>query len=191
MIVDDEPLNCKLLSRDFAKAAHNLDIGSPITLWAANGQEAVGLMAASLEPDSALDAVPGMERRFNLLCMDRQIPVMDGMEAARQIKAMQGEYFGAARVLTGAQPAHVVGMSASISSPADWLAAGVDECHPKPFTMQDIEGLLSLAHFKTRQQRFPADSPSPGLWQAEAIVEPQAIQFSANIDGKLLRGASF
>ena len=77
------------------------------------------------------------------------MPVLDGVEAARQIKALQVAHFspplGLPEAFSAGQaskPAYIVGTSASIESPAAWLAAGVNEMLPKPFTNSDVEKLL-------------------------------------------------
>jgi CheY-like chemotaxis protein len=76
------------------------------------------------------------------------MPVLDGVGAARQIKALQDAYFLCPRWTQSflgrlaPRPAYIVGMSASIESPTEWLAAGVNEILPKPFKAFDIDQLL-------------------------------------------------
>jgi CheY-like chemotaxis protein len=83
---------------------------------------------------------------FDLICMDRQMPVLDGVGATRKIRALEAECFTAvslsARSSQASKPAYLVGMSASIENTEEWLAAGLDEMLPKPFTAPDIKELL-------------------------------------------------
>jgi CheY-like chemotaxis protein len=150
LIVDDEPLNCKLLERILVRAAQKQGVASPNVVVAANGLEAVSMVAASLTSPDTIDVERGegtQSAPFNLICLDRQMPVKDGVEAAREIKALQDGYFTSARSVTQAlKPAYVVGMSASIENTAEWLAAGADEMLPKPFTGADIKELLLAMH---------------------------------------------
>jgi CheY-like chemotaxis protein len=152
LIVDDEPVNRKLLERTFLRAAQKLRVAAPTVVFAVNGQEAVDLVAASLpsSPDT-IDVERGGGMRiqlFDLICMDRQMPVLDGVGATRKIRALEAECFTASAVSLSARssqaskPAYLVGMSASIENTEEWLAAGLDEMLPKPFTAPDIKELL-------------------------------------------------
>jgi CheY-like chemotaxis protein len=133
------------------KEAKKLSIPPPLIVIAMNGQKAVEMVAASLAREG-IDVEKGggsLSTLFNLICMDRQMPVMDGVEAAKKIKQLQDAYFASfhkmSQVSTAHQspkPAYVVGMSASIESSVDWLAAGVDEMLPKPFKDLDVDQLL-------------------------------------------------
>jgi CheY-like chemotaxis protein len=146
LIVDDVPVNCKILARTFNRAAKRLGLATPTIVTAKNGQIAVNVVAATLAiatPDT-IDR-GSLSAPFNLICLDRQMPVLCGVEAARQIKSLQDAFFHTSRDNRGSRapkPAYVVGMSASIDNPADWLRAGLDELLPKPFTSDDIDQLL-------------------------------------------------
>jgi CheY-like chemotaxis protein len=150
LIVDDEPVNRRLLERIFLRAAQKLHFAAPTIVFAVNGQEAVDLVAASLpsSPDT-IDVERGAGMRtppFNLICMDRQMPVLDGVEATRKIRTLEAECFTASslfpRSSRALKPAYLVGMSASIESTEEWLASGLDEMLPKPFTAPDVKELL-------------------------------------------------
>jgi CheY-like chemotaxis protein len=157
LIVDDATINCKLLARTFVKSAKRLCITVPHVVTARNGQVAVSMVAASLSsPPDMIDPEKGegfLRAPFNLICMDRQMPVMDGVEATIQIKALQAGHLhstsshatiptGASRSDSVPKPAYMVGMSASIENTSGWLAAGVDEIIAKPFSADDIDQLL-------------------------------------------------
>jgi CheY-like chemotaxis protein len=73
---------------------------------------------------------------------------MCGVEATKRIKAMEQGRFSD-QSPEAPKPAYLVGMSACIESPLDWLAAGLDEMLPKPFTALDIEGLLAAIYAGT------------------------------------------
>jgi CheY-like chemotaxis protein len=99
------------------------------------------------------------------------------IEATRRIKKLEKDYFNTISTRpsltyypTANKPAYVVGMSASIENPADWLAVGLDEMLPKPFSAFDIETLLLAMHVAvTAGEEVPSivpgyiDAVSPGL----------------------------
>ncbi len=65
LVVEDEPLNIKLLKDILVYAGHTV-------IEAVNGQEGVNL---------------AIEKKPDIILMDIQLPVMDGMEATRILKA--------------------------------------------------------------------------------------------------------
>jgi CheY-like chemotaxis protein len=144
LVVDDAPINCKLLTRAFVASAKRLGIAPPVVVSASDGQVAVDIVAASLTSSSKVGAEKresSHSARFDLICMDRQMPRMCGVEAARQIKVLQSTFF-ATFSSQAPTPAYVVGMSASIENATEWLEAGVDEMLNKPFLASDIDQLL-------------------------------------------------
>ena len=73
---------------------------------------------------------------FDLVFMDASMPVMDGFEAARQIRDHERQN-GLSRLPVVALTAHVAGGVADA-----WRAAGMDDCVTKPFTLSSIEQCL-------------------------------------------------
>jgi len=112
LIVDDKPVNCQLLVKLLVPFGFDVKEAS-------NGREAVDIYT-EWQPD--------------LIFMDMRMPVMDGYEATRQIKAAAGE-----------KPCAVVAVTASIleEEKAIVLEAGCDDFLRKPF--KDGEILEAIA----------------------------------------------
>eukprot|EP00599_Poterioochromonas_sp_BG-1_P013671 CAMPEP_0173162936 /NCGR_PEP_ID=MMETSP1105-20130129/19611_1 /TAXON_ID=2985 /ORGANISM="Ochromonas sp., Strain BG-1" /LENGTH=456 /DNA_ID=CAMNT_0014082875 /DNA_START=68 /DNA_END=1439 /DNA_ORIENTATION=- len=83
------------------------------------------------------------ERRFDVVLMDLQMPVMDGLEATRRIRARERE-----RVKGDNDDVHehqiVIGVSANSDSETmeEGLRAGIDDFLPKPFSIDAFTDIL-------------------------------------------------
>ena len=103
LLVEDNPTNQKLTVRLLQRRGHQVEV-------AGNGQEAVGMLE---------------DRRFDLVLMDVQMPVMDGMQATAAIRSREAETGG--RVPIVAMTAH-----AMHGYRDRCLAAGMDGYISKP-----------------------------------------------------------
>lgn len=106
--------------------------------------QAMTLLGAevSTEADGAA-AVARLEREdFDLVLMDGSMPVMDGFEATRRIRAREAD--SATRTLIIGLTAHVVGSAAE-----EWSRSGMDGVIYKPFTLDDLGAMLAR-HFADR-----------------------------------------
>lgn len=92
------------------------------------------LSAQGMECDTAHDGAQGVEAArlggWDLILMDIQMPVMDGLEATRAIRALDG-------------PASVVPIVALTANTLadqldDYAAAGMDDCIGKPVVMAEL-----------------------------------------------------
>ncbi|MGA1856379.1 response regulator [Azospirillum sp. 11R-A] len=112
LLVEDNPIG-RLVAAGFFKA-----LGHTVTT-AEDGAQ--GLAAAT-------------DGRFDLIVMDVQMPVMDGHEAARAIRALPGE--------AGRVPIVALTAGTDAEDDAQCHAAGMDDCLHKPLTMDRLRTVL-------------------------------------------------
>ncbi|WP_199228771.1 response regulator [Azospirillum sp. TSH100] len=112
LLVEDNPIG-RLVAAGFFKA-----LGHGVTT-AEDGAQ--GLAAATAG-------------RFDLIVMDVQMPVMDGHEAARAIRALPGE--------AGLVPIVALTAGTDAEDDAQCRAAGMDDCLHKPLTMDRLRVVL-------------------------------------------------
>jgi CheY-like chemotaxis protein len=112
LLVEDNPIG-RLVAAGFFKA-----LGHTVTT-AEDGVQ--GLAAAT-------------DRRFDLIVMDVQMPVMDGHEAARAIRALPGE--------AGRVPIVALTAGTDTEDDARCRAAGMDDCLHKPLAMDRLRTVL-------------------------------------------------
>ncbi|MCI5043513.1 MAG: ATP-binding protein, partial [Aquisalinus sp.] len=78
-----------------------------------------------------------MEEKFDLVFMDCSMPVMDGYEATRQIRAYENEI--------AAMATPVIALTAQMAGAATnaWKDAGMDAFLTKPFTLEGISTMMA------------------------------------------------
>jgi signal transduction histidine kinase/DNA-binding response OmpR family regulator/HPt (histidine-containing phosphotransfer) domain-containing protein len=113
LVVEDNPVNQQVASRMLANMGHHVDL-------ATNGAEAVEAVRT---------------RRYDAVLMDCQMPVMDGYDATRAIRALDST---AARV-----PIIAMTASAMIGDAERCLDAGMDDYLPKPVHRSELTRILS------------------------------------------------
>jgi PAS domain S-box-containing protein len=131
LIVEDQPDNCLLIRRF-------LEPSGFLLREAVNGQEAIQQFQV-WQP--------------HLIFMDRRMPVMDGLEATRRIKALPG---GRETIII-AVTAH-----AFEEERQEMLKAGCDDFIGKPFRQDDLLALLEK-HLRLSLGDEPAASPPPAI----------------------------
>lgn len=115
LVVEDHPVNQMLATQLIERAGHRVTL-------AKNGEE--GLQAV-------------MQHPFDVVFMDMQMPVMDGLAATRAIRAYE--------LAQQRPPVHIVAMTAN-ALPADRQAcaqAGMNDFVAKPFKASDVRDLLA------------------------------------------------
>ncbi|KAG9756015.1 hypothetical protein KCU73_g5132, partial [Aureobasidium melanogenum] len=114
-------------------------------VWTAdNGQEAVDFLRQTCYWNSP-NKEQGQEKELHVILMDTEMPVMDGLTAAKKIREMQrsGELKGHVPILS-------VSANARPEQTSMAIAAGMDDSISKPFRIADltpkIDRLADLAH---------------------------------------------
>lgn len=113
LVADDDPLNRHLMQVLLGREGHDVQVAS-------NGLE-------------AFDAVKFQQ--FDLVFMDLQMPVMDGMEASHRIREWE---------VGGSQHTFIIALTASYLPEEGHLLfeAGIDNYISKPFQLEHIERML-------------------------------------------------
>ena len=116
LVVDDTPMNLKLAERLLQKYGFNVRSTD-------NGIDAVSQMKASK---------PG---EIDLVLMDVMMPVMDGLEATRRIRALEDPAIAAVPVIA-------MTANALESDAKEALDAGMNAHIPKPFTVEEMLSVI-------------------------------------------------
>ncbi|MCD9016713.1 hybrid sensor histidine kinase/response regulator [Parachryseolinea silvisoli] len=125
LVTEDNPVNQKLAERILTKLGYSPD-------QALNGQEAL----------NALDA-----KIYDVVLMDVQMPVMDGLEATRRI-----------RLRTDSQPLIVAMTANAMQGDREiCLQAGMDDYISKPIKLENLVELLEKWALQIMSPRLPVD----------------------------------
>ncbi len=111
LIAEDEPVNQRVITKFLERANYNVDI-------AENGFEAVAMFKA---------------KDYDICLMDIQMPVMDGLEASKQIKDYQKK-IGRKKIV----PIVAVTAKALVGDRERILASGLDEYISKPYDYEQV-----------------------------------------------------
>lgn len=121
--MDDNRINRQLLIMFIKKCGFTYQ-------EAENGQEAVDLFSRTCTEDSS-------SPKFDYILMDISMPVMDGLEATRRIRALEQA--------AGVQRTRIMALTALASEKARSEAetAGVDVFLSKPVKFAELQGMLA------------------------------------------------
>jgi CheY-like chemotaxis protein len=82
-----------------------------------------------------------MKKKYDLVLMDLQMPVMDGMDATRKIREHEAE-----KQIPESDRQLIIGISANCDDATRdlALACGMNDFVPKPFSIEDLKRVLVL-----------------------------------------------
>jgi len=131
LLVEDNPVNKIVAIETLSSLGCTADT-------AENGKEGLSMMA---------------QKHYDLVFMDCQMPVLDGLEATRQLRQREAEI--------GASPLKVIALTANAlkGDRETCLAAGMDDYLAKPFTRDDMLEMLkrhAVTGGTSRTQNAPA-----------------------------------
>lgn len=142
LVVDDSEVNREVACEALAQ----LEVQ---TFSAGDGQDAVERLHAET---------------FDLVLMDGSMPILDGFEATRRIRADEAR-LNRSRAIIVALTAHVVGAGAEA-----WRDCGMDGVVHKPFTVDDLRRVLFQHH--PDRAREPAPVAKTTVVEASAKAAP-------------------
>ena len=113
LVVDDDELNQRMMRVLLSREGHQVETAS-------NGLEAVEIIKA---------------RKFDIVFMDLQMPVMDGVEASRKIREWEN----------GDRQSFIVALTASYlpEKGQELFEAGIDNYISKPFELDHVHRMLN------------------------------------------------
>ncbi|MCX6226533.1 MAG: response regulator [Bacteroidia bacterium] len=118
LLAEDNPVNQRVATYNLTRLGHKVDI-------AENGQEAIAL---------------GVANQYDILLMDIQMPVMDGIEATYAIRQWEKS-----SRQSGYLPIIAMTADAVKGNMENFLAEGMNGFISKPFKIEDLKTILKLA----------------------------------------------
>ena len=116
LLAEDNRINQRIAAITLRQMGISVDIAS-------NGKEALEMYR---------------DKQYQLILMDMQMPVMDGLEATRLIRALEKETGSENRVFIVALTANFISEKRE-----ECLLAGMDEFMEKPFQEQTLRAMFS------------------------------------------------
>ncbi len=158
LLVEDNPANQRVAMLLLAKLGHDVVVAS-------NGKLALERLAAG---------------RFDVVLMDCQMPVMDGYEATRRIRA--GEVAGVERGV----PVIALTAYAMADDRAKCLAAGMNEQLTKPVRAAELRAALERmvpAAQRAGAGAAPGPATAPAAARARPVLDPEVLAQTRSLKG--------
>ncbi|KAJ9096383.1 hypothetical protein QFC21_005205 [Naganishia friedmannii] len=131
LVVDDDTMTRKLMSRMLQRLGHEVS-------QAENG---------SLALDMVRERHFGEKRQFDIMFLDNQMPVMSGVETARELRRI-------------ACPIFIVGATGNAlkEDQDEYIEAGADQVLTKPLKQSEMQAMLDLAKQRAAGETQPRDN---------------------------------
>jgi len=154
LLVEDHAINQKLATTLLERWGHHVEV-------AGNGQIALDMLA---------------RQQFDIILMDMQMPVMDGLEATRRIRASE---------TIRRTPIIAMTANAMEGDREHCLAAGMDDYISKPIKAQELQQMLQ--HFSSPLVHFSLTRPAPlSLLSAMPVAAFDYAQAMARADQEVI-----
>ncbi len=152
LLVEDNPVNQELAGEMLRSLGMKVEV-------AENGEQALAAIA---------------QQSYSLVLMDCQMPVLDGFEATRRLRARERDAGASVRL-----PVIALTANALVGDREQCLAAGMDDYLSKPFTATQLNEILDRwlpprATFLEPESRAPA--PAPAEISDKAILDPARLE---------------
>ena len=137
LVVDDDQLNQRMMKLILSREGYEI-------LIASNGVEAVELAKV---------------HEFDIILMDLQMPVMDGIHASRQIREWEN----------GGRHSFIVALTASYlpEKGQELFDAGIDNYISKPFDLEHLKQIIRYSHNRGKITPETASVESGGAFSSE------------------------
>jgi PAS domain S-box-containing protein len=166
LLVEDNLINQKLARTVLSKMGYKADL-------AVNGQEAVNMT---------------LRNRYDVVFMDIQMPIMDGLEATKWIR--QNEH------ITGSSSTRIIALTANaLAGDAEvYLAAGMDDYLSKPLRIEELRKALSrvdqVGENVAAKSADETSATQNAIRELSEQLSPEdavslALDFSADLDAQI------
>ncbi|EME87990.1 histidine kinase [Pseudocercospora fijiensis CIRAD86] len=126
LIVEDNSINAKVLSNQLRKRGYDVSV-------AINGEEALEKLKMTTPPSRPSPTISPAQSDFDVVLMDIEMPVMDGITCTQQIRAFEANQGAHHRLPIIAVTANVRSEHGSAA-----LEAGMDAITTKPYKIEDL-----------------------------------------------------
>lgn len=185
---------CQTLKREhqagFAHVAHVLDFKAPdadvllVDDNKMNLKVAIGLLSPlQMKIDTAENGKEAIDKivnkKYDLVFMDHMMPIMDGVEATKRIRQMDGVYYQQLPILA-------LTADAMSGAKAEFLKAGMNDFVAKPIEMKEISGKLKqyLPKEKVLKSEMSTgeETETGELPEIEGLHVAEGVKYSGGIE---------
>lgn len=173
LIVDDNPINCKVISKSMGYYGMDVDV-------ATGGLEAVEMC---------------QKRQYDLVFMDQMMPEVDGIEAMKRIRELDGYGYSAKSKIVVLTANAIAGVRDEL------IAEGFDEYLSKPVNFRELEKILekflpaeSIEYVEKAANKdgdFPSEGADQGKTQPLSVEKISELLPNINVsEGVMYCGGS-
>jgi PAS domain S-box-containing protein len=152
LLVEDTPINQKVGLNQLRVLGYTADVAN-------NGEAALSMVAI---------------KKYDIVLMDCQMPILDGYEATVQLRRREAEDIAAGK-MKPQEKTIVIAMTANAlkGDREKCLAAGMDDYISKPISIDQLKSILEnwSAQLKLQAQNFNGDSPKNSAVDIESVIE--------------------